>query len=166
LQALRHAGVGASVATIRIQREPFTGKGEHAEFFAPNTRFAKERLWHVEIAFAAPVSGPLIVGDGRYLGLGLMEPVGNAWRNVIVFSVPPTSNVPITGSAQLLRAVRRALMSLSRDQVGDVPRLFSGHEMDGQAARSGQHEHVFLGSADVDGDGVVDRMIVAAPWAL
>lgn len=164
-QALRHAGVGAGVATIRVQREPFIGKGERAEFFAPNTRFAKERLWHAEISFAEPVSGPLIVGDGRYLGLGLMEPVSDGWRDVIVFSVPPASHIAIAGSAPLLRAVRRALMSLSRDRVGNVPRLFSGHEVDGRAASSGQHEHVFLGSADVDGDGLVDQLIVAAPWA-
>lgn len=31
-------------------------------------------------------------------------------------------------------------------------------------ARSGRHEHVFLDAADVDGDGFLDRLIVAAPW--
>src|SRR5262249_37316688 len=38
-------------------------------------RFTKERLWHVEIGFGRPVPGPLLIGDGRYLGLGLMAPV-------------------------------------------------------------------------------------------
>ena len=58
-QALRHAGIVASAQTIRVQREPFEAKGQRAEAFAPGTRFAKERLWHVEIAFAEPVPGPL-----------------------------------------------------------------------------------------------------------
>lgn len=75
VQALRHAEVRAQVATIRLQREPFEAKGERVETFAPGTRFAKERLWHVEILFAEPISGPLVIGDGRYFGLGLMAPV-------------------------------------------------------------------------------------------
>jgi CRISPR-associated protein Csb2 len=35
----------------------------------------------------------------------------------------------------------------------------------GRAAGSGQHEHVFLACTDSDGDGIIDRLIVAAPWA-
>jgi CRISPR-associated protein Csb2 len=73
--ALRHAEVRAQVDTMRVQREPFEGKGERVEAFAPGTRFAKERLWHVEITFVEPISGPLLIGDGRYFGLGLMAPV-------------------------------------------------------------------------------------------
>ncbi len=75
LQALRHANVPARIDSIRVQREPFHAKGERVEVFAHPPRFPKERLWHVEIAFSEPVSGPLIIGDGRYYGLGLMAPV-------------------------------------------------------------------------------------------
>ncbi|HEY5338216.1 MAG TPA: type I-U CRISPR-associated protein Csb2, partial [Rhizomicrobium sp.] len=67
-QALRHAGIAAPVETIRVQREPFTRHGERAESFATPPRFTRERLWHVEIAFKDPVRGPLVIGDGRYLG--------------------------------------------------------------------------------------------------
>ena len=74
-QALRHAGIVALAQSVRVQREPFEAKGQRAELFAPGTRFAKERLWHVEITFAEPLSGPLLIGDGRYLGLGLMRPI-------------------------------------------------------------------------------------------
>jgi CRISPR-associated protein Csb2 len=74
VQALRHAEILARVDTIRVQREPFESKGERAQGFAPGTRFAKERLWHVEIAFHEPLTGPLVIGDGRYYGLGLMAP--------------------------------------------------------------------------------------------
>jgi CRISPR-associated protein Csb2 len=164
VQALRHAGVSARPQTVRVQREPFDLKGARTEAFAPGTRFAKEQLWHVEIAFAAPVGGPLILGDGRYLGLGLMEPLKDAWRDVIVFSLQCDGRVAAADRAELLSAVRRALMALSRDKKGDVSTLFSGHEADGGPAVSGSHRHVFLAGADLDHDGRIDQLIVAAPW--
>ncbi len=74
-QALRHAWVRTQVVAIRVQREPFEANGARVEAFAGGTRFPKERLWHVEITFEAPVSGPLTVGDGRFLGLGIMAPL-------------------------------------------------------------------------------------------
>lgn len=165
LQALRHADVRTSVESIRVQREPFEAKGARAEAFAPGARFAKERLWHVEIRFPAPLRGPLIIGDGRYLGLGLMAPVRDAWRDVMTFTLSRETNVAIADAAGLLRAVRRALMALSRNADGSVPRLFSGHEVSGDPAASGRHEHVFLAVDDTDCDGRIDRLIVAAPWA-
>ena len=73
-QALRHAGASSRTEMIRVQREPFEGKGERAEAFAGGTRFAKERLWHAEITFAEPFAGPLVIGNGRYLGLDTMAP--------------------------------------------------------------------------------------------
>jgi CRISPR-associated protein Csb2 len=152
------------VEAIRAQREPFERKGERAEVFAVATRFRKEQLWHIEITFAELVHGPLVIGDGRYLGLGLMAPVNDAWRDVMVFALPPEPKIAVADRAAMLRAVRRALMALSRNSRGDVPRIFSGHEADGAPARSGQHEHVFLAGADLDGDGGVERLIVAAPW--
>jgi CRISPR-associated protein Csb2 len=75
VQALRHAGVQARAEEIRVQREPFESNGERVEAFAEGTRFSKHRLWHVEIAFSDEISGPLTIGDGRFLGLGLMAPV-------------------------------------------------------------------------------------------
>lgn len=75
VQALRHADVHASAETIRVQREPFDAMGERVEAFAPGTRFPKERLWHVQISFFQIVAGPLVIGDGRFLGLGLMAPI-------------------------------------------------------------------------------------------
>ncbi|GAB4122352.1 MAG: hypothetical protein Kow001_20390 [Acidobacteriota bacterium] len=63
--------------TVRVQREPFEHNGARVEPFAEGTRFDKHRLWHVEIEFREPVIGPLVLGDGRFLGLGLMAPVGS-----------------------------------------------------------------------------------------
>lgn len=74
LTALRHAGLRLNVLEIVVQREPFQSHGARADGFAPGTRFAKERLWHVAIRFAEPVQGPLVLGDGRFLGLGVFAP--------------------------------------------------------------------------------------------
>ena len=43
--------------------------------FPPATRhlLRKHALWHAELRFPEPVTGPLMVGDGRFLGLGLFE---------------------------------------------------------------------------------------------
>jgi CRISPR-associated protein Csb2 len=72
--ALRHAGVRAVAIGVRVQREPFTSRGSRVEAFAEGTRFTKERLWHVEIELDREVPGPLVIGDGRFLGLGVMLP--------------------------------------------------------------------------------------------
>lgn len=165
IQALRHAGERARPLAVRVQCEPFETKGARAEVFATGTRFAKERLWHVEMAFAEAVRGPLLIGDGRYLGLGLMAPVKDASRDVAVFLLPANARVAVADRTDLLRAVRRALMALSRDDKGHVPPLFSGHEPDGAPASSGRHRHVFLACADLDRDGRIEQVIVAAPWA-
>lgn len=77
VQALRHAEVRVQVHSIRVQRESFDANGERVEAFALGTRFPKERLWHVEVTFKEPVFGPLVIGDGRYYGLGLMKPITN-----------------------------------------------------------------------------------------
>jgi CRISPR-associated protein Csb2 len=77
LTALRHAGLNLDVLDVVVQREPFQSHGARAEVFAPATRFAKERLWHVAIKFAEPVQGPLVLGDGRFLGLGVLAPTMN-----------------------------------------------------------------------------------------
>lgn len=74
LTALRHAGFNLDVLDIVVQREPFQSHGARAEGFAPGTRFAKERLWHVAITFAESIQGPLVLGDGRFLGLGVFAP--------------------------------------------------------------------------------------------
>lgn len=74
VQALRHAEIPARADIIRVQREPFKANGKRVEAFAHGTRFAKERLWHVDLILTEPTTGPLVIGDGRYYGLGLMVP--------------------------------------------------------------------------------------------
>jgi len=142
-QALRHVEIGLSPTSVHVQREPFDGHGERAETFATGTRFAKESLWHASLTFAAPLDGPLLLGDGRYLGLGLMRPV-DPMPGVLQFTI----RAGLTGDANpalVARAARRAMLArmqavLPRGQ--SVPRYVSGHEDDGRPARSSVHRHV------------------------
>src|SRR5690625_295913 len=143
LHALRHAGLRETVIGLRVQREPFYGKGERAEAFAQGTRFSKHQLWHVEIEFAEAVSGPLLLGNGRYGGLGLMALVQQA-EGVLAFTI-------VDGLAadaeplQLARALRRAVLARVQDEIGPRKKIdlfFSGHETDGSASRRGTHSHL------------------------
>ncbi len=161
-RALRHAGIAVPPLSVRVRREPFDARGTRAEAFAAG-RFSASRLWHLEIVFRERVRGPLVIGDGRYVGLGLMRPVPEIDRGLWIFAVPPESRVGVADAGQLLEAVRRALMALSRTGDHDVPLLFCGHEGDGPA-RPGRHRHIFLAAEDADYDGHVDRLLVAAPW--
>lgn len=169
VQALRHAGIRARATDIRVQREPFHRRGVRAELFAVGSRFSKHALWHVQIQFREMVAGPMVIGDGRFCGLGLMAPVPGAASSRDVFVLRLRRRQPIVAEARpaLVRSLRRALMSLARDDSGGVGRLFSGHEADGRSDSAGHHDHVFL-VADGDGseDGSITRLIVAAPWAV
>lgn len=164
VRALRHAGVRTAPVDIRVQREPFRRRGERADSFAADSRFSRQSLWHAQIHFREPVYGPLMLGDGRFCGLGLMEPVARH-GDVFAFRVDGR-NLRVSDRPALVSALRRALMSLARDDRGRVDRLFSGHDPDGGADRAGHHAHVFL-AADASGsDGdALHRLLVVAPWA-
>ncbi|WP_150048614.1 type I-G CRISPR-associated protein Csb2 [Methylomonas rhizoryzae] len=162
-QALRHCGITAPVQILSIQREPFDSTGTLAEDFAFQ-RFDRSRLYHLELAFPEPMTGPLVIGDGRYLGLGLMRPATESPRSVMRFAINPSNRPTLQSRSDMLQAVRRALMSLDRQLFGQASRLISGHEADGSADRSGNHQHIFLAADDNDGDGLLDCLLVAAPW--
>jgi len=160
IQALRHAGVSAPAESIRLQREPFDGSGSRVEPFAHGTRFEKERLWHVEIAFGVPVEGPLLLGDGRFLGLGLMAPVWDVVPGAHAFAITDG----LAGQPEAMdvaRALRRAVMARVRAKLGTRERLapfFSGHAEDGTPIRRSRSSHLsFAFEPDLR------RLLVLAP---
>lgn len=160
-QALRHAAIATPAHTIRVQREPFEAKGARAEAFAPGTRFSRHALWHVEIAFAAPVSGPLVIGDGRYLGLGIMTPVKAA---PAIHAYASSTAMSADLAPQLAGALRRAVMARVRDALGKgpdegLPLFFSGHETDGRPANREHHAHLFFAVEP----GPSARLLILAP---
>ncbi|MBI3048968.1 MAG: type I-U CRISPR-associated protein Cas5/Cas6 [Acidobacteria bacterium] len=160
-QALRHAGVRGGVDAIRVQREPFEANGQRAESFAEGTRFAKERLWHVQITFGAKVLGPLVIGDGRFLGLGVMAPVSTT-PGLHVLAVE-SGLVATPDPVTVARALRRAVMARVQEALGTVPlpTFFSGHDRGGSPARSERSSHVAFTF-----DPARSRLLIAAPHVL
>lgn len=163
MQALRHAGLREKVVVMRMQREPFEAKGERAETFATDTRFSKHQLWHIELQFAGAVSGPLVLGNGRYCGLGLMAPVQQV-EGVLAFNIVDS----LVGGAeplQLARALRRAVMSRVQNELGapegELPLFFTGHEANGSAARRGGHSHLAFVP-----DLARQRLLIIAPHVI
>lgn len=159
--AVRHAGVAARVRTVVVQREPFDPRGTRADECGEHTRFAKERLWHVEVEFDRAVDGPLVLGDGRYLGLGVMAPV-RAHPGVIAF-VLSGDDIGRVNAQQLARAARRAIMARAQAVLGDdaLPRYISGHEADGGKATGDHDNHVA-----VHLDRRAHRLLIVAPHAM
>ncbi len=144
IQALRHAGVRAAAEAIRLQREPFDTAGSRVELFAEGTRFEKESLWHVEVAFGVPLEGPLLLGDGRFLGLGLMAPAGDVVPGAHAFAITDglVSQPEPLGVA---RALRRAIMARVQATVGTRERLapfFSGHAKTALLCRRSRSSHL------------------------
>jgi len=159
VQALRHAEVRAAVDRVRLQREPFEGHGERVEAFAPGTRFEKDRLWHVEIAFREPLAGPLVIGDGRFLGLGVMAPVRRA-HGVHAFIIGGGLSVSPEPSV-LARSLRRAVMARVQAVIGPrvkLPAFFTGHEPDGTRSRRERHPHLTFTF-----DPGTERLLIIAP---
>jgi CRISPR-associated protein Csb2 len=158
-QALRHAGVQQWPEAIRLQREPFESNGARVEAFADGTRFAKERLWHVEIAFDAPILGPLVIGDGRFLGLGVMAPVRTT-EGIHAFVVN-SGLIEKPDPTEVARAARRAVMARVQDVLGfsdTLPAFFSGHEAHGAPASTSHLAFAF--------DPRTPRVLIVAPHIL
>jgi CRISPR-associated protein Csb2 len=160
-QALRHAGIRTSVEAVRVQREPFEANGDRVEAFAPGTRFEKERLWHVEITFNAPIGGPLVIGDGRFLGLGVMAPLEQSQG---VHSFVIENGLAANAQAgELARALRRAVMARVQVVLGDrakLPSFFTGHGSADSAAQTNHQHLTFLF------DPRIPRLLIIAPHLL
>ncbi len=171
--ALRHAGYDPRDVDIRVQAEPFRRMGERAKRFRPHDTDMRRRftgrLRHVEITFPQPVTGPLTIGDGRFVGLGLMAPVPDAAPLLHIFAIDLETAPSASAAEAIARALRRAVMAraeaewraLGRREA--LPTFFTGHEPDGRPKRSGRHEHLFFLADDCNGDGRLDRLAVIAP---
>ena len=164
-QTLRHAGIRARIAAIRVQREPFDSKGERAEAFASGDRFLPHRLWHVEIEFAHPVEGPLVLGDGRYLGLGVMAPVP-APPGILAYKIEDglTGNWNESTALAVAQALRRATMARVQDRLGEdrsLPPFFTGHSPNGAPLRPGDHRHLAFAA-----DLARQRLLIITPHLL
>jgi CRISPR-associated protein Csb2 len=162
--ALRHAGVDAGLVAARVQREPFEARGTRVEPFAEGTRFSKERLWHVELELDRPVEGPLVLGDGRFLGLGVLAPVretgagerSSAWGIFALSVGDGADDAPLV----LAWAFRRAVLARAQAEIGSAAlgTFFTGHDTGGGPARGDASNHLAF-----HWDGARRRLLVIAP---
>lgn len=165
-QALRHAGIVAPPVAIRVQREPFLGAGARAEDFAAGSRFQAARLWHLEVAFAAPAAGPLMIGDGRYSGLGLMAPHIDADSpRSFRYAVSAPTPVRLEAALPFTERARTALLGLAASLLGEecIPPALSGHQAEGDPLRRGRPQHLFVLPEDADEDGLIDHLLLSLP---
>jgi len=174
--AIRHAGITTAIESVRLQREPFDLKGERAERFSSD-RFDPRALRHVEIRFSQPVRGPLALGNGRWLGLGVMRPVADpiAARGLHVFKIAGGPQLRADETRAIAEALRNAVMARAQMVAGrrvrrgdSLPTFFTGHEESPGAgrrtarARRGFHEHLFY-AADLGDSDDPPRLAVIAP---
>ena len=144
-QALRHAGIDTPVAKVHVQREPFHHRGQRADSFESCARFSKDMLWHADVTFTEPIAGPLLLGDGRFLGLGLMEKY-KPIQGILAFAITEGLSENALPETVAL-AARRAMMSrvqryLPRSSNKELPSYVSGHEIDGSPLGGGTHRHI------------------------
>jgi CRISPR-associated protein Csb2 len=70
--------VGTRPSSVEVSLAPFLPGAQHVRDFLPwpgrPSRTPRVRV-HADIHFDVPVCGPLLLGAGRYFGLGLCLPV-------------------------------------------------------------------------------------------
>ena len=162
MQALRHAGIRNPVEHISVQHEPFTLKGLKAEDFPETDRFFRNQFWHVKIRFSRPQRGPLLIGDGRYLGMGLFAPA-NHTPGILTFQIREGISENCLPH-HLTHALRRATMARVQHYLGTqkpIAPFFTGHTPQGSPLRTGRHEHIAF-AADLP----AKRLLIIAPALL
>lgn len=142
VEALRHAGITAKLTSVQLQREPFSKNGQRADSFQTGERFSKHSLWHARLHFETSVAGPLVIGDGRFMGLGLCqpaEPLDGIFAYAIDAGLADTPD-PI----RLTRSLRRAVMARVQAVLGraSLPTFFSGHTLLNAPADSKSEPHL------------------------
>jgi CRISPR-associated protein Csb2 len=187
-EALLHAGLDPDdIAITRLQMEPFRARELRADADWRLPRSKKTGLvWldrrprvHLEISFSEPIPGPLALGDGRFIGLGLFT----ASNELTPFSISTSSAsvetmllsmATASGNDHALPSIVRALPQaelLHRALISAVTRhgatcsVLSGCDDSGKPL-CGPHEHAHILPLDLDGDGHLDHILIWAPMGL
>jgi CRISPR-associated protein Csb2 len=165
-KSLKHAGLG-NVAAFRLRREPFRPQQPRADaaWRLPASRHDPQRVWlagrprlHAEIVFEESQAGPILIGDGRFLGLGLFHAVRDETPGrpeAARYRLAPNGRPRIERTVFIADVLRRALMA-----GGYPPQEFSGHDADGPLRADPAHAHAFFLPEDADGDGLIDHLTV------
>ncbi len=165
-KSLKHAGL-EKVLAFRLRREPFGAQQPRADaaWRLPASRHDPHCVWlagrprlHAEIVFDEPRAGPILIGDGRFLGLGLFHAVRDeapGRPEAARYRLGPNGRPRIERTVFIADVLRRALMA-----GGYPPQEFSGHDADGPLRADPAHAHAFFLPEDADGDGLIDHLTV------
>jgi CRISPR-associated protein Csb2 len=165
-RALKHSGLDI-VDSFRMRREPFSANQlrSDANWALPNTGDHCSRKWlsgrprvHVEVTFDKARQGPLLIGDGRFLGLGLLHAVRDQPPDrpeAARYRLGTRGRPRVELTARMADVLRRALMS-----GGFPPPEISGHDDYGPLRTDPAHSHAFFLPEDVDGDELIDHITV------
>ncbi len=73
LKAIWQAGLPIDVVTeLTMRKAPFWPGSLHPRYYHRPRYLKHFPAWHVRLQFREPISGPLAIGAGRHVGLGLM----------------------------------------------------------------------------------------------
>jgi len=137
--ALRHEGVGARPVDVRAVRTPFERHGIESARFESPPRFTERNLWHLDVTLDRAIRGPLMLGDGRYFGLGLLAPVREK-SGALCYRI--TGGLMYGAQPEgVARALRRAFMARNAARRGGkMDAYVHGHEGSGPL-RDAPHCH-------------------------
>jgi CRISPR-associated protein Csb2 len=76
LKSLAHAGIVTPVTEIRLQPDPIFPGAERAGHYRVPEYLSRFTRTHAIITFSEPIVGPIVIGAGRYVGLGLLAGLG------------------------------------------------------------------------------------------
>ena len=164
-RALIHAGL-TGVTEFRLRQEPFDPHQPraNADWRLPVSAGGEKRAWlsnrplvHAEVTFDKPQNGPVLIGDGRFLGLGLFRAVMDEMPNMpeaARYRLGPNGRPRVEETILIADVLRRALMS-----GGIPPSELTGHDGQG-SSRDPTHRHAFFLPEDADSDGLIDHLTV------
>ncbi len=74
-KAVQQAGLNAEmIEDINLRKAPFWPGSQHPRLYFRPDYLRNLPAWHVHIQFREPIAGPLAIGVGRHVGLGLFVP--------------------------------------------------------------------------------------------
>ena len=72
IRAARQAGVSTDgLVNVTLRKAPFWTGSQHPRHYRRPLYLKHFPAWHVKLEFQEPMSGPLVIGAGRHIGLGI-----------------------------------------------------------------------------------------------
>lgn len=73
IRAIRQAGLSTDgITDLTLRKAPFWPGSQHPRNYLRPRYLKNLPSWHVQLEFREPVSGPIAIGAGRHVGLGVM----------------------------------------------------------------------------------------------